>query len=539
MPDTHSLVVMDVSAIQDYVFGTNDLKHHLGASELVRCVTGTWLRRHLPTPNNLPTETMLQRNSTLREDALLDDITLEGGAQTEVIYAGGGNAVVVFADDADQTKARAFMQAVTFQSLLEAPGLQVTLVARSFDWSRDDLNLQIGEALSKDIRQKKQAGLMTGEMLGLSVTADCEFTGLPAVTLYKPKPDEPDEREQRISAEIAAKLDNVSAADRRLSREIGGDDYVRDFDDFGDKGESSYIAVVHTDGNRMGKRFEALACERLPNRIYIQRARALSRSVNGAAEMALKATADSMRNAVDADSKIGGRVASPGGKLPFRPIIFGGDDVTFVCDGRLGLTATARYLETFEKQTLSDGTHPTARAGIAIVKTHFPFGRAYALAEALADSAKKDTDEGEYSAMDWHFGINGVVKGLDAMREQDYCPRERSDLSLLMRPVRLSTGSATWRTWSQFAQLAYALGGEKYSRNKVKAFREALRGGPQEAKRFTASNFPINDNERALPSIPNYISDNGWIGNNSIYFDAIEALDFFVTLEPSKQGVRI
>jgi hypothetical protein len=24
--------------------------------------------------------------------------------------------------------------------------------------------------------------------------------------------------------------------------------------------------------------------------------------------------------------------------LPFRPIVFGGDDVTFICDGRLGLS---------------------------------------------------------------------------------------------------------------------------------------------------------------------------------------------------------
>ena len=34
--------------------------------------------------------------------------------------------------------------------------------------------------------------------------------------------------------------------------------------------------------------------------------------------------------------------------FPLRPIVFGGDDLTFVCHGRIGLALAARYLQYFE-----------------------------------------------------------------------------------------------------------------------------------------------------------------------------------------------
>ena len=90
--------------------------------------------------------------------------------------------------------------------------------------------------------------------------------------------------------------------------------------------------------------------------------------------------------------KIGGKVPVPldGGeeRLPFRPIVFGGDDVTFVCEGRLGLPLAAHYLTRLASEILPDGDPLYARAGIAIVKTHYPFARAYELAGRLGDSAK-------------------------------------------------------------------------------------------------------------------------------------------------------
>ncbi|BCX03534.1 MAG: hypothetical protein KatS3mg053_1472 [Candidatus Roseilinea sp.] len=356
----YTLVAVDVSGIQDYVFRTNDLQHHLGASELVRRATSTWVRESLRTPNNMP-----------RDDTLEDKRIEQGEVDAEVLYSGGGNVVILFATKCQATK---FTRALTQKALLEAPGLNVTVASCPFAWRQgaNDLGATLSKLLGTDLRCKKRHGRASGELLGLGVTADCEFTGLPAVKRGG-------KENQRISAEINAKLCGAPLANARLKNEIGGEDYVYDFNEFGTRGESSYIAVIHTDGNRMGKRFEALAQAGLPNRDYILAVRALSNSVNQAAQAALHATTDAIRQMPTQRTKRGSFSPYKNGKLLFRPIIFGGDDATFVCDGRLGLTVAARYLEEFAKQELKthDGDRkPTARAGIAIVKTHFPFGRA-------------------------------------------------------------------------------------------------------------------------------------------------------------------
>jgi hypothetical protein len=520
MPNDYTLVAVDVSGIQDYVFRTNKLQHQLGASELVRRATSTWVREHLPEPNNMPSD-----------NELLDDRHIErGDVVAEVLYSGGGNAVILFADP---TKAKAFIHSFTRTVLLEAPGLDVAVADQRFTWHEDgkDLGAHVGELLGADLRRKKQAGRTSAELLGLGVTADCQFTGLPAIKL--------DDDDQRISAEISAKLAAKGAAGERLKHEIGGDKYVEDFNDFGTKGESSYIAVIHADGNGMGKRFEALVKLGLTNRKYIEAVRALSRSVNEAARQALKATAGAIRDLPIVDGKRAGIVPVQDGNLRFRPIIFGGDDATFMCDGRLGLTVAARYLESFAEQQLdepSGKTQPTARAGIAIVKTHFPFGQAYQLAEALAKSAKQFSDGGKYSTMDWHFGINGIVSDLETMRGRDYEVRDgQNKHSLLMRPIRLAAPFPEWRTWVNLKKLVNELQHErKYPSNKIKALREALRGGPSAAKRFIAANF----SKEPLPPIPDQTTDNGWIGGQCAYFDAIEAMEFFVSLDPEKEGER-
>lgn len=517
MTKDYTLVAVDVSGIQDYIFRTNDLKHHLGASELVRCATSAWVRALLP-----------DRNNFLRDDCLADKRIEDGAVDAEVLYSGGGNVVILFADP---QKARQFIQALTRRALLDAPGLNMTVAGCPFEWrgeDADDLGSAVSNLLGNEIRRRKQRARRCGEMLGLGVTADCEFTGLPAIGLGS-------QERQRISAEIAAKLRAVPQSDERLKKEIGDFEYVSDFNDFGTKGESSYIAVIHADGNGMGRRFQAVARAGLRNREYILAVRTLSESVNRASQNALKATVDAIRN-MPTEDKRGSFSSFRRGKLLFRPVVFGGDDATFVCDGRLGLAVAAYYLKMFSEQKLKEHageTCPTARAGVAIVKTHFPFGQAYSLAEELAQSAKEFSDGGRHSTIDWHFGVNGVVNDLKTMRQRAYIARENGAAhSLLMRPLRLKESSGEWRHWGQFDALVSRLGG--LPRNKIKLLREALRGGPNAARRYIEANLPD-----IKSYIPGYESDTGWIGEHCAYFDPIEAMDFFKRLETADTGAGV
>lgn len=57
-------------------------------------------------------------------------------------------------------------------------------------------------------------------------------------------------------------------------------------------------------------------------------------------------------------------------KLPIRPIILGGDDITFVCPGRVGLQYAARLMDLLSEDPAD---RFTCCAGVAIVPAKYPF----------------------------------------------------------------------------------------------------------------------------------------------------------------------
>ena len=74
--------------------------------------------------------------------------------------------------------------------------------------------------------------------------------------------------------------------------------------------------------------------------------------------------------------------------LPIRPILLGGDDLTFVCESRIALNMTQAALDVFSKSKVEVLGKIGACAGIAISRTHSPFSRVYELAESLCGNAK-------------------------------------------------------------------------------------------------------------------------------------------------------
>src|SRR5699024_1310584 len=92
---------------------------------------------------------------------------------------------------------------------------------------------------------------------------------------------------------------------------------------------------------------------------------------------------------------------------PFRPIIAGGDDFTYVCAGRLGVYLTEKLMEFFKEEKVN-GESLSSCGGIAIVKAKYPFFRAYNLCEQLTGQAKKMVKKnpgGKKNAL--HFMIAG------------------------------------------------------------------------------------------------------------------------------------
>ena len=543
------LVVVDTMQIQPYIFGSNRLRENVGASYLVDAATGDWafeaVKEAAPGKTNIGTG-----------NELLDGVWIENGWDAEVLYSGGGKFVVLFGDI---DKVKDFNYNLSRRALEEAPGLQLVIAQQKMEWGEDVLRDKLEEVFRMLAVQKRNRAWST-PLLGLSVTASCRSTGLPATGITPTIRGEPG---YLASDEIRAKVDvatrqgsDPSPTDQRLQEVIelaAGYSYPADFEDLGaTAGEYSHIAVVHADGNGMGQRIRQIGDKHATvdrNRDFVLALRHFSINVQDAAKKALKAVLNRLvKRVIDKDGDkfiihqpnpdifIQIKLAKEGSDyyIPFRPIVFGGDDVTFVCDGRLGLSLATAYLQEFEQRTAAaglgkDGGRLTACAGVTIVKSHYPFARAYALAAELTRSAKfyRTKQDIAGSCLDWHFALSGLGVSIEKIRDREY---QASAGSLTLRPVTLDANPkypqhawpAVWKGIEAFQGVDWA-----GRRNKLKALRDTLREGPQAVKHFLVTFNNRDDLPKVLPEMKDWPST-GWQGGYCGYFDAIELVDWFI-----------
>ncbi len=561
----YTVVVLDTAGIQPYIFGSNKLRENIGASYLVKQATFPWVKEILGGMTTIPVLANLSQQKAIEE-----------GAEVEIIYAGGGNAVVLFQSWKTSIE---FTQKLSRKILVEAPGINLIVARKKFDWDSHKLHKVISGLMKNELEQQKYKRIPSAPLLGLGVTAFCNSSQLVAVDRSDrrpygmPKDDDP----YLISREIGAKLKAVSDANNDLEDMINevlgeGSDVWKKFQEYqfplsGDKlgrsrEENSYVAVVHADGNSMGKRFREHGKKRseehkdnpsLANRAYIEAMRELSNSVDNAGKQALKEVIKVLVNSVlevtENDSttrKVTGKLGEfeiQDNCLPFRPLVYGGDDITFICDGRLGLELAAIYLRELEKPKMPDGKPIKACAGISVVKVHYPFARAYELSEALCKEAKRfvkgrDKQEPEgFSALDWHIASSGLSGSISEIRKREY---QVSSGSLTMRPIRLQPYKKEWQNWESFtpAIKEFVIGKDwKGRKNKVLALREVLREGDDAVEEFLQNYKPTKLPSFSPSSIASsQLAKDGWLNGICGYFDAIEAMEFCLLLEEEKNG---
>ncbi len=538
-----TVTVLDTTGIQGYIFNSNRLRENIGASQLVSEVTKDWVKDTLDgigLPENRQEERI--QNSDLN------------GLPAGIVYLGGGNAVLLFKSP---EIARQFVQILSKRVLKEAPGINLVAAHQTFDWASQQLRDVVNDLFKNSLDRNKRGYVPSAPLLGLSVTAACQSTQLPAIGWSDDYIDyDPGEEDDRylMSRQTQAKLQAGKRATQRLEnffREIAGlEDYEfpNRTDQLGrSKGESSYAAIVHADGNGIGDRIQGYTNKKEfnENSAYIHAIRDFSERLESAGEEALCTVVKKLLEVIEINDKQEKTIKDKfilkrnkgkdkEGKyyLPFRPLVYGGDDVTFVCESRLGLELAAIYLQALEKQSLPDGEPIKACAGISIVKTHYPFARAYELSEELCRSAKKyvrDDLDNNGSAMDWHFAASGLIGSLGEIRSREYTV---SAGNLCMRPIEVASTETNWRNWADFQKVMRDfLYGKNWQgrRNKVMALREVLRSGGDATKQFLENYGP----EGKLYNFPqnSQISTYGWLNEVCGYFDAIEAMEFYVGLE--------
>ena len=193
---------------------------------------------------------------------------------------------------------------------------------------------------------------------------------------------------------------------------------TNEIEDLNDADEKGYIAVVHIDGNGMGQKFRD--CKDLAS------FRSLSIQVDEKLEASLLALVDYTMELCNTDLDEGYQnIFTKNGKhyFPFRSIINAGDDITFVCHGRLGIHLAEKYVEILANPDIGNKKIASC-AGVAIVNKKYPFFRAYKLAEKLAEKAKEKSrgvsSESYGAFINYHISAGGYTGDFDELINRKY-----------------------------------------------------------------------------------------------------------------------
>lgn len=518
------LTAIDTLAVQRYIFTSNRLKDVVTGSFLVKKATFDFI------------------------SSAIDKLSL---CNTEVILSRGGNAIVKFGNLIDAKKFASQYSRILYE---QAPGLEVALVHEELNENFNSLDmLEALERVQVKLAIEKTSRIPAANLYGISVDQSCQETGLPANEVSEGVP---------LSNIIIKRREKINDANKKWQHFISDNskfDFPMQLDSLGrSMGEESHIAVVHIDGNAVGKKIkhwfekkkESLeeSVDDLSISGLITEYRKWSMELEKLGRSVMESVVRKIENSIEGN-KVKGfpenlefELSSYNGKvlLPIRPIILGGDDMTFVCDARISFDLAITALNEFENGTIDipELGNIKASAGIAVVGVRSPFSRAYDLSEKLCTSAKKKlvAPNGnliDNSSIDWHIAYEKPIISIETMRKKEYTTKstDDSEIKLTCRPYLLSNApdSIDWEWFSNklLNDSERGLRGKNWSktRTKIKALREEIKRGPNSIRALFDRWHVI---DRRL-SLDDELTD-GFISDRTPVLDAVEIMDIYLKL---------
>ena len=395
------LALYDLTGIQRYIFQTSKLKDIIGASELVG-------------------------------NALQEKIEETPGSKN-LLYTGGGNAVLGFAGKEEW---KAFNTAFSKKLLLEIPGLSFVTVCN--DEAGDKISVRI-EDLFAEIARKKSLGGDDCSITTLPPMAQSASERLPVVIIAKEGED----------ADVAEYSHPAWVKWEKGKEKTSESDHPVEFDNIAEKPKylkkaERIMAVVHIDGNQMGNLFMK-ACEKADS---LEDIKALSEAIDAVFNTAYRDFFDKCHDAHER----------------WRKIYVSGDDVTYVCHGVYALKSAVNFLKALDdiRKNYPQLQGFSASAGIAYVKPHFPFYKAYERAERCCKEAKIKAREQAGSS--WvNFEIVRGSLNADAsklLRNRPYCVTGHGnrDYKKLLEWLEIINGGAGARSKWKELRNAYLMG---------------------------------------------------------------------------------
>ena len=329
-----------VQGIQGFIFSTNKLKDIVGASELVEQICTT----------------------------VFDKFAVNG----ESVVQAAGNIKFIFNEKTDcENTVLKFPKEV----MKMAPGITISQAVIPLD---DDFGKAVDtiETLLKRQRNKPSRSVTSG-LIGIKRANN---TGLPIVRIKNGEYQDEPTIQKNVFQNVKVLCEKSFGEDSLSAKRVAYD--IKDITDNND-----WIAIIHADGNGLGKVVQTIGRNKEELSLFSHE---LDTATKEAANTAYKAVSLQFAN-----KEI----------IPIRPVVLSGDDMTVIIRGCLAIKYVNAFIAAFEEKTRArlgkilkenhvfaeDKDFLTACAGIAFIKSSYPFYYGYQLAEELCGQAKKDT----------------------------------------------------------------------------------------------------------------------------------------------------
>ena len=442
-----------VQGIQQFIFQANELKDIVGASELVE---------------NICTELFAKTLYDIRDSKKAIE-KLHGDKST--VLNAAGNIKYIFDKEEDCKKiVLEFPKIVTEY----APGITISQAVVKMDGGKDFSDYV--NDLEKKLRAQRNRP-MQSTTVGLMGILRSHKTGKPVVEEHKGEfmdeatfcklyhrqwDTEKGFWRKRTTKSLCRKAFGIS--DIKGNPDSLTDSQIAyDIKKITDKND--WIAVIHADGNGLGQVVQKVGKNRDKFKEFSQD---LDKATTNAAVKAYESVKDKFAN-----KKI----------IPIRPIVLGGDDLTVICRADIALDFVTAFIKEFEEQTklllgkiltenkvFTEGTvrdRLTACAGIAYIKSSYPFYYGYELAEALCSAAKKDAKRSKIvkegkalppSCLMFHKVQDSFVVNYDDITQRELTPQE--NISFKFGPYYIAEEKNRW-TVENLLKKANALEGKE------------------------------------------------------------------------------